>query len=151
MQWAVPHRMLLWRGILRESFKPHSACSFSNPSMRCPDDWICGKLENRDSEKLTWLTLIARVQIAMVTSKEPFSTRLSGSDGSYSQIVVAVSTAAILVIWVITSTSARLTTWPKQLHSALEANSWKFEENLTEVDSCLQTTREDFVVCGSLQ
>jgi len=127
MRWAVPHRTLLWRGILRVSWKPHSNCSFSNASIRCPDDWICGKLGNRDSGRLIWPTLIARVRIAAVMSKEPFSTQLSGSDGSYSQIAVAVSTAAILVIWVITSTSARLTTWPKQLYwwmSGKESKSW---------------------------
>ena len=55
-------------------------------------------------------TLIAIVRIAAITSKEPFSTRLSGREGSYSQMAVDVSTAAIFVIWVITSTSARLTT-----------------------------------------
>jgi hypothetical protein len=43
-------------------------------------------------------TLIARVRIAAITSSDPFRTRLSGSDGSYSQIAVAVSTAAILVM-----------------------------------------------------
>ena len=63
----------------------------------------------------TQRTLMAIVRIAAITSNEPFSTRLSGRDGSYSQMAVDVSTAAIFVIWVITSTSARLRTWPKQL------------------------------------
>ena|SRR5882724_5006888 len=47
---------------------------------------------------------------AAITSREPFNTQLSGRDGSYSQIAVAISMAAIFVICVITSTSARLTT-----------------------------------------
>ena len=54
--------------------------------------------------------VIAIVRMAAITSNEPFSTRLSGRDGSYSQMAVEVSTAASFVMWFITSTSARLTT-----------------------------------------
>jgi len=43
-------------------------------------------------------TLIASVWIAAITSSEPLSTWLSGRDGSYSQMVVVVSTAAIFVM-----------------------------------------------------
>ena len=63
------------------------------------------------------------MQIAAITSKELFNTRLSGRDGSYSQIAVVVSTAAIFVIWAITSTSAKLTTWPKQLCPKSESDN----------------------------
>ena len=44
------------------------------------------------------LTLIASVQMAAITSREPPKTRLSSRVGSYSQIAVAFSTAAIFVI-----------------------------------------------------
>jgi hypothetical protein len=47
-------------------------------------------------------TLIASVQVAAMTSKDPFSTWLSDKDGSYFQIAVVVSTAAIFVMWSIT-------------------------------------------------
>ena len=60
-------------------------------------------------------TLIARVQIAAMTSREPLNTRLSGRDGLYSQMAVVVSTTAIFVMWSITSTFARLTTWARHL------------------------------------
>jgi hypothetical protein len=117
IRYAVPHLTLLWSGILRGSTIPHSICSFSNASMRCPEDWICS--EGRKSDGHQWhkkrRTLIASVRIAAITSKEPFSTRLSGSDGSYSQMAVVISTAAIFVMWSITSMFARLTTWPRQL------------------------------------
>jgi hypothetical protein len=53
---------------------------------------------------------IARVWIAVTTSKDLFNTWLSGRDGSYSQIAFVVSTAAIFVIWAITSNFARLIT-----------------------------------------
>lgn len=67
-------------------------------------------------------TLIARVRIAAITSSEPPRTRLSSRVGSYSQMVVAFSTAAIFVICPITSTFPRLTTCPKHLSS-----KWKLE------------------------
>ena len=65
--------------------------------------------------KKRWQTLIASMQIAAMTSSEPLSTQLSGKDRPYSQIVVAISTTTILVMWSITSTFARLTTWPRHL------------------------------------
>ena len=55
-------------------------------------------------------TLIARVRMAAITSNDPFNTRLLDKDGSYSHIAVVVSMAAILVIWSIMSTFAKLTT-----------------------------------------
>src|SRR5271156_5545321 len=61
------------------------------------------------------LTLIASVQMAAITSSEPPRTRLSSRVGSYSQIAVAFSTAAIFVIWPITSTFPRFTTCPRHL------------------------------------
>ena len=62
------------------------------------------------------LTLIASVQIAAITSSEPPRTRLSERVGSYSQIAVEFSTAAIFMMWDITSTFPRFITCPKQLH-----------------------------------
>ncbi len=61
------------------------------------------------------LTLIASVRIAAITSSEPPRTRLSERVGSYSQIAVEFSTAAIFVMWDITSTFLRFITCPKQL------------------------------------
>lgn len=55
-------------------------------------------------------TLMASVQMAAMTSNEPFNTWLSNSEGSYSQMAVVVSTAAILVIRAITLTFPRLMT-----------------------------------------
>lgn len=43
-------------------------------------------------------TLIATVRIAAMTSSDPPSTLLPGSEGSYSHIAVVVSIAAILVM-----------------------------------------------------
>src|SRR5258707_15022824 len=60
-------------------------------------------------------TLIAMVDIAAITSNDPPSTQLPYKSGSYSQMAVAFSTAAILVIWPITSTLARLTMCSRQL------------------------------------
>ena len=56
-----------------------------------------------------------RVQIAAITSREPPKMRLLSRVGSYSQIAVAFSTAAIFVIQAITSTFPRLMTCTKQL------------------------------------
>src|SRR5260370_32311929 len=53
-------------------------------------------------------TLIAMVHTAAITSNDPPSTRLPYKSGSYSQMAVAFSTAAILVRWPITSTLATL-------------------------------------------
>ena len=60
-------------------------------------------------------TLIASVQIAATTSSELLSIWLSGREGSYSQMAVVVSTAAIFVMRSITATFARLTTWLRHL------------------------------------
>ena len=60
-------------------------------------------------------TLTARVRIAAMTSSDPPRIRLSGRSGSYSQIADVVSTAAIFVIWLITSIFPRLTTCPRHL------------------------------------
>ena len=61
------------------------------------------------------LTLIAMVRRVAMTSSELPKTWLSGRAGSYSHIADVVSTAAILVIWPITTTFARLTMCAKHL------------------------------------
>ena len=48
-------------------------------------------------------------------SSDPPKTRLSGRSGSYSQMAVVVSTAAIFVICPITSIVPKLTTCPRHL------------------------------------
>jgi hypothetical protein len=68
-----------------------------------------------DERRIEILTLIARVRRAVMTSSDPPSTRLSGMVGSYSQMAVAFSTTAVLVIRPITSTFPRLTTCARQL------------------------------------
>src|SRR5271156_4115120 len=73
-------------------------------------------------------TFIAKVRIAAITSKDPPSTRLFSSVGSYSQIAVAVSTAAILVIWDMTSTLTKLTTCPRHLNLHENKTSMKEEK-----------------------
>jgi len=65
--------------------------------------------------KRTVVTLIASVRIAAITSRDPPKTRLPGRLGSYSQMAVAFSTAAIFVMWPIMSTLPRLMTWARQL------------------------------------
>ena len=71
--------------------------------------------------RITWkygmynLTLIASVQITAMTSKDLLKTRLVLISRSYSQITMAVSTAAILVMWAIILILARLTTCSRQL------------------------------------
>ncbi len=52
---------------------------------------------------------------AAITSNDPLSTQLLYKFRSYSQMAVAFSTAAILVMWPITSMLARLTTCSRQL------------------------------------
>ena len=54
--------------------------------------------------------------MAAITSSDPPKTRLSSRDGSYSQMEVAFLTTAIFVIFFMTSTLPRLTTWPKHLN-----------------------------------
>ena len=60
-------------------------------------------------------TLMDSVRIVAITSKPPPNTRLSGSDGSYSQIALVVSITASLVMWDMISTFARLMTCSRQL------------------------------------
>ena len=86
-------------------------------------------------------TLIAIVRTAAITSNDPPSTWLSYKSGSYSQMVVAFSTAAILVIWPITSTLVRLTICFRQLVDAsniIEITK-PGAEPLTEVDFWLHS------------
>ena len=99
IRYADPHQILLWSGILSGSRILHWSWSFWKYSMRWPEAWI----------------LIAMVRMAAMTSREPPTMRLSGNEGSYSQIAVMVSTAATFMIWPITATSARLMTWAKHL------------------------------------
>ena len=73
-------------------------------------------------------TFIAKVLIAAITSNDPPSTRLFSSIGSYSQIAVAGSTAAILVIWDMTSTLPKLTTCPRHLNLHENMSSIKDEK-----------------------
>jgi hypothetical protein len=51
-----------------------------------------------------------------MTSSDPPRMWLPGNNGSYSQMAVAVSIAAILVIWLITAMFTMLTTCPKHLN-----------------------------------
>jgi hypothetical protein len=74
------------------------------------------------------LTLIDRVQIAAITSREPPNTRFPSRVGSYSQIAVTFSMAAILVICPITSMFLRLTTCPRQLKQIQLEKRRKFKE-----------------------
>src|SRR5271168_5614119 len=80
--------------------------------------WMLGsyhkKVINENIFKICERTLIASVRIAAMTSSDPPNTRLPSSDGSYSQIAVALTTA-IFVMCFITSTFARLTTCPRHL------------------------------------
>jgi hypothetical protein len=59
--------------------------------------------------------LIASVWIAAITLREPPGTQLLAQMGSYSQMAVVFLTAAIFVMWLITSTFPRLIMCPKQL------------------------------------
>ena len=60
-------------------------------------------------------TLMARVQMVAMTSKDPPRTWFTGNLGSYSHMAVVVSTAAILVMWDIMSMLVRFTTCPRHL------------------------------------
>ena len=64
-------------------------------------------------------TLIAIMRTAAITSNDPPSTQLLSKSRSYSQIAVAFSTVAILVMWPITSTLARFTMCSRQLLNVL--------------------------------
>ena len=79
------------------------------------------------------LTLIASVQIAAITSSEPPRTQLSGRVGSYSQIAVAFSTAAIFVMFCITSTLPRLTTCPRHLGFLQISKVFREDKSYTNV------------------
>lgn len=61
------------------------------------------------------VTLIASVQMAAITLRDPPKTRLPGRLGSYSQMAVAFSTAVIFVMWPIMSTLPRLMMCARQL------------------------------------
>ena len=77
---------------------------------RCLNLRVDNMIKRMKFEETRRLTLIARVRIAAITLREPPRTRLLAWVGSYSQMVVAFSTATIFVIWPITSTFPRLTT-----------------------------------------
>ena len=96
------------------------------------------------------LTLIARVQIAAITSREPPNTRLSGRVGSYSQIAVVVSIAAIFVMLLITSTLARLTTCAKQLQEGSKRRNARNKSKCTVV-VVQQRPIEGHDVCGQVR
>ena len=115
IQYAKPHWMMLWRGILSSWVIPHLICSLSKYSMHCPDNchWLIWELTS--DSWLKKLTLIARVWTMVMTSKDPPRTWLADSWGSFSHIAVIVSTAAILVICDMMSISARLITCLRQL------------------------------------
>ena len=66
--------------------------------------------------------------------REPPRTRLSARVGSYSQMAVAFLTAAIFVMWLITSTFPRLTTCPKQLQrNSIGENRNKWTKHMVAV------------------
>ena len=100
---------------LGNSTKELSALEVLNALSRCLDLSKGGCIWWEYSGIIRTHTLIARVRIAAITSSELPRTQLSSQVGSYSQMVVAFSTAAIFVIWPIMSTFPRLMTCPKQL------------------------------------
>jgi len=127
---AVPQQTLLCKGILSASGRPDGTWMLPKYLMRCPDAWIYTCLHEMWISKIKRClhTLIARVRIAAITSREPPKTRLSSRVGSYSQIAVAFLTAAIFVMRAITSMFPRLTMCPKQLWKELSIQqklSWK--------------------------
>ena len=112
---AVPHRTLLCKGILSGFLIPDWTWSSLNRSIRVPDAWICWESAEINDHMTLSLTLIASVRIVAITSKPPLETQFEGRAGSYSQIAVFVSTAAILVMWDITSIVARFITCARHL------------------------------------
>jgi len=60
------------------------------------------------------------VHTAVMTSRFPPSMQLLGKFGLYSQIAVVVSMVAIFMIWPMTATFDRLTTWLRHLKGADE-------------------------------
>lgn len=90
--------------------------------------------------------------MAAITSRELFNIQLLGREGSYSQIAVVVSTAAIFVILAIMSTFPRLTTWAKHLwlkHGGSVSTSSRCEQ-LTGIGFPSYPI-EDYVGDGALQ
>ena len=67
-------------------------------------------VSDQQPDDSTSRTLIAIVWTIAITSSELFEMRLSGSDGSYSQMAVVFSIAANFIISPITVTMAMLTT-----------------------------------------
>ena len=59
--------------------------------------------------------------MATTTSSDPPRTRLPCNSGSYSQMALAFSMMAILVMWVITATLARFTTCLRHLNTMLSS------------------------------
>ena len=75
---------------------------------------------------------MAKVRMGAITSNKPPKTRLSSRVGSYSQIAVAFSTAAIFVTRFIMLTFPRLTTCPKHLmlnEENLRRQTWSVKIN----------------------
>ena len=79
----------------------------------------------RNIIELPWRTLTTRVRIAATTSSDPSSMRLPGNSGSYSQIALAFSMAAIFVIWAMTATLARFTMCSRHLYNNVKLLSPK--------------------------
>ena len=69
-----------------------------NALTRCLDLKEHSYISENSKDQEVDFTLIASVRMAAITSSEPPKTRLSSRVGSYSQIAVAFSTAAILVM-----------------------------------------------------
>ena len=86
--------------------------------MHCPDAWIYVKewLENTRKSEQFKSTLIATVHMDAMSLSDPPRMWLLGNNRSYSHMAVAVSIAAILVIWLIMAMFAMLMTCPKHLN-----------------------------------
>jgi len=102
----------------------HCSWTFSKYSIHWPNDWIWEIEYHISFNKLLRLsihihTLIARVWMAATTSSDPPRTRLPGNSGSYSQMALAFSMMAILVMWVITVTLTRFMTCLRHLNTML--------------------------------
>ena len=92
---------------------------------QCMEAW---EVEFFKDNTLILLTLIARVQIAAITSGEPPRTQLSSWVGSYSQMAVAFLTAAIFVMCPITSMFPRLMTCPRQLKVNVKIEDFRVQK-----------------------
>ena len=103
-------------------------------------DSLSRGLDLRDSHQINavWkqkkVTLMASVRTAAITSKERPRMRLVSSDGSYSQMAVAVSMAAILVMCPMTVMFPMLTTCSKQLKQNVSRQEIR-NEKLTVIAS----------------